>query len=187
MDLVTLWLPIVLSAVFVFVASSLLHMVIPIHKGDYQKMQGEEKILAEMRNGGLTPGVYMFPGMQSMKDCKSPEFLEKYKKGPVGVITVFSTGPTPSMAKNLIQWFLFCLLINTFVAYVCTLLPAGTAYPVVFRWAGTVAILGYAATNLPASIWMGQPWRITLKFVFDGIVYGLVTAGTFGWLWPKAM
>lgn len=186
MDLASLWLPIVLSAVFVFLASSLVHMVIPIHKGDYKKLPGESAIMAEMRKHSLATGTYMFPGMESMKDCKSPEYLEKYKQGPVGILTMMPGG-TPSMAKNLVQWFFYCVLISVFVGYVCTLLLAGTAYGEVFRWAGTVALLGYSASGLVDSIWKGQKWSITMKFVFDGVLYALVTAVTFGWLWPKGM
>jgi hypothetical protein len=186
MDLASLCIPIVVSAVFVFVASSILHMVVPIHKGDYKQMPGESSIMAEMRKHHIERGTYMFPHMSSMKDCKSPEYLARYKEGPVGIVTILPGG-TPSMAKNLVQWFFYCLLISVFTAYVCTLLPVGTSYGVVFRWAGTVAILGYAVGGLADSIWKGQKWSITLKFVFDGLVYGLVTAGTFGWLFPKGM
>ena len=187
MDLVSLWLPIVLSGVLVFIASSILHMVIPIHKGDYKKMPGEAGVMAELRKNSVAPGMYMFPCTGSMKDWKSPEYLERYKQGPVGILTILPAGPTPSMGKNLVQWFFFCVLISCFSAYVCTLLPAGTAYSVVFRWAGTVAILGYGASGVSNSIWHGQPWSVTLKFVFDGVIYGLLTGGTFGWLWPKGM
>lgn len=187
MDLASLWLPILLSGVFVFIASSVLHMVIPIHKGDYKKTPGEPGVMAELRKNSATPGVYMFPWAASMKDCKSPEHLEKYKQGPVGILTILPVGPTPSMGKNLAQWFVFCLVISCFVDYVCTLLGAGAPFSVVFRWAATVAILGYSASGLTESIWKGQPWSITIKFVFDGIVYALVTGATFGWQWPQAM
>lgn len=188
MHLVDLWLPIVVSAVFVFVVSSIIHMFLPIHKGDYKKLPAEDKVMAELRNQGVTPGVYHFPKMDSPNDMKSPEYLEKFKKGPVGLLTVIPAGPTPGMAKNLIQWFLFCLLISAFAAYIGgKLIPAGADYHMVFRWTGTIAILGYSVSSLSESIWMGRPWKITMKHVCDGIVYGLVTAGSFGWLWPKAM
>ena len=183
-SLTQLWLPILLAAVFVFIASSILHMVIPIHKGDFRKMPGEDKVLAEMRTAGLQPGTYMFPGSESMKDCGSPEFIEKCKRGPVGFVTVTPSG-APGMGKNLLQWFLYSILIGVFVAYAVSLgLNRGAAYLSVFRLAGTVAILGYAMGALPDSIWKGQKWSITGKFVFDGVLYGLVTGGTFGWLWP---
>ena len=181
-----LWMPILVSAVFVFIASSLLHMVIPIHKGDYKKMPGEEKVLAEMRANGLQPGSYMFPCAASMKDMGSPEMIEKMNKGPVGNLIVIPSGPF-NMGKSLGQWFAYSVLISVFVAYAGTLaLSAGAGYSAVFRFTGTIAILGYAFSAVPDSIWKGQGWGITGKFVFDGIVYGLVTAGTFGWLWPTA-
>jgi len=182
--LTELWLPILLSAVFVFVASSIFHMVIPIHKGDFRKMPGEDKVLTDMRSAGIQPGSYMFPCAENMKDmCTSP-MIEKCKLGPVGFLTVVPSGP-PGMGKNLVQWFVFTVLIGAFVAYAAGLgLPRGSAFMAVFRLAGTVAILGYSMGSLPDSIWKGQKWSITLKFVFDGVVYGLVTGATFGWLWP---
>lgn len=182
--LTQLWLPILLSAVFVFIASTIIHMALPIHKGDFGKLPGEEKILAEMRAQGVRPGSYGFPMCESMKDMGSPQMIEKYNLGPVGSMTVIPNGPC-NMGKSLVLWFLYSILIGVFVAYVAALgLNRGAAYLPVFRLAGTVAILGYAMGALPDSIWKGQKWSITFKFVFDGVVYGLVTGATFGWLWP---
>ncbi len=186
LSLAELWLPILLSAAFVFIVSSIIHVVIPIHRGDFKKMPGEEKVLEEMRTQGLQPGSYMFPCAGSMKDMCSPEMIEKCKLGPVGFLTVTPSGP-PGMAKSLVQWFVYSILVGVFVAYLAKLgLERGAEYMLVFRMTGTIAILGYAMGELTDSIWKGRSWIITLKFVFDGIIYGLVTAGTFGWLWPDA-
>jgi hypothetical protein len=185
-SLTELWLPILLSGVFVFIASTLLHMVIPIHKGDFKKLPGEDAVLEAMRSKGIKPGTYMFPCAASMKDMGSPEMIEKCKRGPVGFMTVVPSG-APGMGKNLVQWFVFCLLVALFVAYIAMLgLERGDEYMTVFRLTGTAGILGFAMGAFPESIWKGQSWGITAKFVFDGVVYGLVTAGTFGWLWPAA-
>ncbi|MCP4248103.1 MAG: hypothetical protein GY778_13745 [bacterium] len=184
--LTDLWLPILLSAVFVFVVSSILHMVIPIHRGDYSKLPGEEKVLAEMRSHSVAPGEYMFPCSGSMKDMCSPEMIEKYQQGPVGFLTVVPSG-APGMGKNLVLWFLYSVLIGVFVAYIAHLgLSPGTHYLAVFRVTGAVAVLAYGVAYIPNSIWKGGRWSTTLKFLFDGIIYGLVTGGTFGWLWPAA-
>jgi len=64
-------------------------------------------------------------------------------------------------------------------------LPVGTSYLMVFHTVGLTAFLAYAAGQLPAAIWMGKPWSIAAKEVLDGLIYGLVTAGAFGWLWPR--
>jgi len=179
-----LWLPILLSAVFVFIVSSILHMVIPIHKGDFKKLPGEEKILAEMRSQSVRPGSYGFPMCESMKDMGSPEMIAKCKLGPVGFMTVTPNGPC-NMGKSLILWFLYSLLIGVIVACAAaSSLHHGEAFANVFHLTALAATLGYAVGALPESIWKGQKWSITLKFVFDGVLYGIATGLTFGWLWP---
>ena len=180
----SLWLPILLSAVIVFFASFIMHMVLPYHKGDYRKLPEEDKVRAALRGVALTRGLYMFP-FSTHKEMKSPEMTAKYKEGPVGTMTVFPVGP-PAMPKFLGMWFVYCLIIGFFVAYLTgrTVL-AGSPYPAVFRVAGTAAFLAYGLGQLSNGIWKGQTWSMTIKEVIDGLVYGLLTAGTFGWLWPR--
>ena len=182
--LAALWLPILLSAVFVFIASSIMHMVLPYHRSDYGQLPDEDKILATLRAAGLKQGLYVFPYC-THKDMKSPAIAEKQKQGPVGFMTILPSGP-PVMPKFLIQWFAYCLVIGFFVAYLTahTVAP-GVNYLVVFRVAGTAAFLGYGLGHLSNGIWKGEPWSVTIKDVIDGLVFGLLTAGTFGWLWPR--
>lgn len=185
--LLDLWLPILLSSVFVFVASSIIHMCLPIHKADYRRMPDEAEVLALLRAKRLEPGGYVFPHLGSMKEMGSPEALEKYRQGPVGFLTVVPSGP-PAMGKNLLQWFLYSVLIGVIVAHVATLagLERGASFSAIFHLTATIAILGHAVTSIPDSIWKGQPWTSTCKFIGDGIVYGLIVGATFGWLWPGA-
>ncbi|HEV2200787.1 MAG TPA: hypothetical protein VGR73_13280 [Bryobacteraceae bacterium] len=182
--LTALWLPIVLSAVIVFVASSIMHMLLPYHKSDYRQLPDEDKLLATLRAAGLTRGLYHFPFCQH-SEMKSPAIQEKFKQGPVGFITIFPSGPM-KMGKFLGMWFVYCLIIGLFVAYLTgrTVAP-GEQCLAVFRVAGTAGFMAYGLGILSNGIWKGQPWGMTLKEVFDGLIYGLLTAGTFGWLWPK--
>jgi hypothetical protein len=185
-DLSALWLPIVLSAVLVFLASSVIHMVLPIHRGDFQKLPGEDALLAAMRSHGLPPGQYLFPCPASMQEMASPEMLKKYEQGPVGQLIVRPNGP-PAIGRSLVQWFLFSLAIGFCTAYICGLtLAPGTAGMRVFRIAGAVALLPYAVAYAHDSIWKGLRWGTAMKFVFDGVIYALVTAAAFAWLWPAA-
>ncbi len=184
--LTTLWLPIVVAAVLVFVVSSIIHMCLPIHKGDYRKLPDEAGLLETLRQKGLEPGFYVFPCAPSMKEMGSPEMVEKYNRGPVGSMMIHPSGP-PAIGRSLVQWFVFSIAIGVFVAYVARLaLGAGAGFLPVFRLTGTVAVLGYAVSAIPDAIWKGQSWRITAKYVLDGVVYGLVTGVAFGWLWPDA-
>ena len=185
-DLASLWLPILLSAVLVFVVSSIIHMVVGWHKADHKKLAKETEALEAMRKLGVSPGSYMFPCPASMKDMSSPEMLEKYNAGPVGFMTVFPNGP-PAMGKSLVLWFIYSIVISIFVGYIATMsLSRGADYNLVFRVTGTVAILGYAVPNVVDTIWKGVSWGVTFRFIVDGILYGLCTAGAFGWLWPAA-
>jgi len=182
--LTALWLPIVLSAVIVFVASSIMHMVLPYHKSDYKQLPDEDKILSALRPFNLQRGLYIFP-FCNHQNMKSPEITAKYKQGPVGFLNIMPNRQ-PAMPKFLIQWIAFCLLISFFVAYLTghTVAP-GANYLVVFRVAGTAAFLAYGLGNVSNGIWKGQTWTATIKEVFDGLVFGLLTAGAFGWLWPR--
>jgi hypothetical protein len=180
-----LWLPILLSAVIVFIASSILHMVLPYHRSDYRKLPDEEKVADALRAAGVTPGpVYHFPHT-THSTMKSPEVAEKFKRGPVGLLTVIPSGP-PAMGKYLGLWFGYCIVMSIFVAYLTgrTRVP-GTQYLEVFRVAGATAFVGYGIGQLQDSIWKGQTWGVTFKHVVDGLIYALLTAGVFGWLWPR--
>ncbi len=181
----SLWLPILLSAVFVFIVSALVHMVLKYHNTDYSRLPNEDTVRAAIRGGNPAPAQYVIPYCSEMKQMETPEMKQKYTEGPVAVLNVLRTG-VPSMGRPLTRWFIFSLLVSLFVAYVAAhTLPAGSPYLQVFRVAGATAFLAYAAGQVPAAIWMGKPWRVAWKEVFDGLLYGLVTAGTFGWLWPR--
>jgi len=183
-SLSALWLPIVLSAVIVFVASSIMHMLLTYHRSDYRQLPDEDKITATLRASNLQRGLYVFP-FCTHKEMKSPAIQEKYKQGPVGFITVMPPGP-PAMPKFLGLWFAYTILVSFFVAYLTAhTVPLGSSYLAVFRVVGTAAFLAYGLGSLPSGIWKGQVASTTIKETIDGLVYALLTAGTFGWLWPR--
>jgi len=180
-----LWLPILLSAVIVFVASSILHTVLPWHHSDYPKMPNEDKVMEALRPLAIPPGDYMVPRPSTRADMRSPEFLDKMKKGPVMVVTVMPAGPF-SMGRNLVLWFFYCVVVTLFSAYITgRALPAGAHYLQVFRFVGATAFMGYSLALWQMSIWYRRAWSTTIKATIDGLIYALLTAGTFGWLWPR--
>jgi hypothetical protein len=180
----SLWLPIFLSAVFVFIVSALIHMVLKYHTNDFSKLPGEDQVMDAVGKQGAPPGDYVFPHAGSMKAMSDPAYIEKFKKGPTGMITIFPPGP-PGMTKELLIWFLYCLVVSTFAAYVAgRALGPGAEYLAVHRFAGVTAFAGYSLAQIQNSIWYKRSWSTTLKNMFDGLIYGSVTGGTFGWLWP---
>ena len=184
--LLDLWLPILVSAAFVFLASSVIHMALPYHKSDCGKLAGEEQVLAVLRTQGLKPGQYMFPRAESMKEMCTPEMIAKLNQGPVGYMNIMPSGPF-SMGRSLTQWFVLSLVISACTAYVAGLaFAAGSEGMLVFRAPSAVALVGYAVSSATDSIWKGVLWSTTAKFVFDGLVYALCTGAAFAWLWPAA-
>ena len=180
-----LWLPILLSSIIVFIASSVIHMFTPWHKSDYLKVPDEDRVMDALRPMNIPPGDYMMPRPASLADLKSAEFLEKRKRGPVMVFTVMPSGPF-AMGKQLAFWFVYSCAIGTFAAYVTgRALPVGTAYLHVFRFAGTIAFVGYSLALWQMTIWYNRSVGTTIRSTIDGLIYALLTAGTFGWLWPR--
>ena len=179
-----LWMPILISSVLVFIASSIIHMVLPWHKGDYPSMPNEAKAIDALRPLAIPPGDYMVPHCDTSQEMHSPEFAEKLKQGPVMVVTVLPNGPL-TMGRNLLLWFLYCGVVTVFAAYVAgRALPAGASYPHVFQLVGATAFVGYALALWQMFIWYRRSLSTTLKATIDGLIYALLTAGTFGWLWP---
>jgi hypothetical protein len=184
-ELSALWLPILLSAVLVFLASSVIHMASPWHKSDYPKVPNEDRVRDALRTLSIPPGDYMIPRPANRMELNSPEFMEKIRIGPVVILTVLPNGPMP-MARNMGLWFLYCTAISVFAGYIAgrALFP-GADYLDVFRFAGATAFLGYVVALWQLSIWYRRSWITTLKVTVDGLIYACLTAGTMAWLWPN--
>jgi hypothetical protein len=180
-----LWLPILIAAVLVFVASSVIHMALGYHKGDYRKAPREDDLMAAMRPFHLEPGDYSMPRPASMADLKTPEYQKKWAAGPVVFFTVLPND-THGMAAQFVGWFVYSLFIGMVGAYVTGLAYGpGADYMHIFRMATTVTFIGYAGALPSYSIWYKRSWRTTFVGMVDGLIYGMVTAGTLGWLWPR--
>jgi len=183
--LAQLWLPILLSAVILFVASSILHMVLPWHRDDYRSVPDQERLRAALQPLAIPPGDYVVPRPSSREEMRSPEFLARVNEGPNLVLTVLPNGPW-TMGRNLSLWFVYLLVVAVFAAYVAgRVLPPGADYLMVFRVVGTSAFLGFAVALWQMSIWYRRAWSTTIKATIDGLIYGMLAAGVFGWLWPS--
>ncbi len=182
-SLTALWLPILLSAVLVFVASSLIHMVLGWHAGDFKKFPSEDAVLDALRPFNLAPADYVAPRPSSMAETNTPEFKAKAARGPRVMLTVLAAGN--SMPRSLALWFVHSIVVAVFAAYVAGVtLPAGAPYLTVFRVTSTVAFAGYALALWPSWIWYSRSFGSTIRSTIDGLVYALLMGGAFGWLWP---
>src|SRR5688572_28617186 len=181
----SLWLPILISAVLIFFLSFVVHTVLKYHNSDFGKLSDEDRVMDALRPFNIPPGDYVFPYAHGMEAMKSEAYQQKVIKGPVWFVTALRPGAVFSMGPQLTQWFAYSLLVGIMCAYLAgrMLLP-GADYLSVFRLTGTVAFACYSMALMQRSIWFAQSWSSTLKSMFDGLLYALVTAGAFGWLWP---
>lgn len=183
-SILILWLPILLSAVAVFILSSIIHMAIPgWHRKDFKQLPEEDKVMDALRPFNIPPGSYVMPYASKNEDYKSEAFRKKLEKGPAGFITIVKN--QMNMLPALIKWFGYSLIVGIFTAYIATrtLTPA-TEFAKVLQITSAVAFMGYSLALIQNSIWFRKSWMATLRSVIDGILYGLATGAIFAWLWP---
>jgi len=182
-----LWLPIIVSGGICFVWSALAWTMLPHHKSEWRRLSTEPDLIAALRKDPPAPGLYSFPFARGA-DMNRADTRTALENGPVGFITIGRNG-VPSMGKMMGQSVLFYLLASTLAAYVAWHAAPGSKlgipYLSTFRIVGTVATMGYVLGSIPASIWFARPWKSWGYQLFDGAVMGMLTAGVFGWLWPK--
>lgn len=185
-SLVQLWLPILLGAVFVFVASSFVHLVFKWHQRDYWKLSNEDEVRATVRQGAAVPGQYSVPHCFGPSDAQKPEIQQKFAEGPVMVMWVLASG-MPAMGKMLGQWFALSLAVAFLTAYIAAhSLAPGAAPGLVLRVTASIAFLAYATGSVSDGIWMGKPWAAVGKDLLDALIYGFASGAAFAWLWPAA-
>jgi hypothetical protein len=182
--LAELWMPIVASAVAVFVLSSLVHMVFKWHSPDYRALSNEDEVRTAIQKANPAPGEYMLPHCADTKEMQSPEAQQKFRDGPVALLTLRARG-MPGMGRSLMLWFLYTLAVGLFAGYVASrTLPAGTVAGRVLQVVATIAFVTYVGGSIQNGIWMGKPWRSVSKDVLDGLLYGMATGAVFALLWP---
>ena len=184
-SLPSLWMPILLSTVLVFLASFVTHMVLKYHWSDFRRMPLEDDVMETLRRFNIPPGDYVVPHPKDAAALRSKEFQEKVARGPRFVATIVPAGQT-GMGAQLAQWFVFCTVVSVFAGYLTSRsVPAGAEYLHVSQVASTTAFIGYTLARWADVIWYRRSVTTALKYTFDGLLFGFITGGTFGGLWPQ--
>lgn len=144
----SLWLPILVSGVIVFIASSIIHALLPYHRSDYGRVPSEDEVMAALRGFQISPGDYEIPYAATPKERGGQEFVEKTENGPNALLTMVDG--KPNMGKLLGQWFLYCLVVCILTAYIAGLsLSPGAGFMKILRLAGSAAFAGFSAGLWP--------------------------------------
>ena len=182
--LIPLWLPILLSAVVVWIISAVVWMALPHHKRDFIALPDEDSFMDAVRKSGIKPGNYIFPDFRDSKAMKSEKMQKALNEGPVGHLSVWQTPLT--MGSKMVATFIVYLVVSTLIAYLTRVaLPGAAPFAKVFQVAATAGILAYCFSFIPNAVWFGSYKRTIAANIVDGIVYGLITGAIFAWRWPQ--
>ena len=179
-----LWAPILATAVLIFIASSLIHMVFKWHNSDYNKLDNEDAVRAAILAGSPAPAQYVLPHCNDMKEMGSEVMIQKYTEGPVAVLTIMKSGP-PKMGGTLTMWFIYSVVVAAIVG--CLALAAYPGKANASSAGSLVAVatfMTYVGGSVPFAIWLGKPWGSVAKDALDGVIYAAISGVTFMMLWP---
>lgn len=182
----TLWLPILASAVAVFILSSIIHMALPFwHRSDYRSLPDEAAVLEALRPLNIPPGEYMAPRPASNEDMRSESFKEKMNRGPIFQINLMKPGPI-SLGRPLALWFVYLLVVAFVVAHVTTVaVGSATDTRVIFHTVALTSLMGYVMALWQGVIWFQRPVLTAFKATIDGVIYAIVTGMIFVYFWPR--
>jgi hypothetical protein len=181
--LIPLWLPILLSAIAIWVISVIASMALPHHKRDFIDLPGEDGFMDYIRTSGIKPGNYLFPDFRGREAMKSEKVEKALKEGPVGHLSVWRTPLT--MGGKMAATFIVYLVVSTLIVYLTRVaIPGAAPFAKVFQVAATAGILAYCFSFIPNAVWFGSYKRTIVATFIDGIVYGLITGAIFAWRWP---
>lgn len=181
-----LWLPMLLSAVAVWLWALLACTILALHKKDWKPLPNDDAFANALRPLNLLPGVYCFPYFKDFKHFNDPAFQARWNAGPNGIIHVWRA--SQNMGATMLLSFLVYLVASFFIAY------AGYAAmgPIVphsktFQVIGAMGVLAYSFAGLPNMIWFQANPRAKVTAVIDGIIMGLITGAIFAALWPATI
>jgi ABC-type cobalt transport system substrate-binding protein len=183
--LLSLWLPILLSAVAVFVISSVIHMVVKWHASDYAGFSNEDAVRAAIRAANPTPGRYVVPFCKDMKDMGSEAMLKKYQEGPIGHVLIGPNG-APNMGKYLGMWFVWTLGVAIVAAFVVSQIFGldPTRARAAAKLVGAITFIAFGFGTVTESIWGMRPWSSSVKHLLDAALYAVGAGLVFYFLWP---
>ncbi len=185
-SILDLWLPILLGTFLAWIASALIHIALKYHNSDYQQLANEDEVRTAVKSGSPGLGVHSVPYCVDMAQMNDEGMQQKFREGPVAFVTIFPNG-MPPMGKLIGQQILYFLIGSVLVAYCASLaLSPGDGYLEVFRFVAAVGFLAFGWATVPFSIWYGHLWSTAAKYLLDALIYGLLVAGSFAWLWPEA-
>ena len=179
-ELISLFFPVLLTTVALFISGFLCWAILPNHKPDWQKLPNEDEFLDAIAELNLPRGNFAYPHAMDQQSMESDTYKRAVERGTFGTVQVW--GEAPKMGTNLIRQVVYLLVTNSCLAYLSTLaLPAGADFMQVFRFVATAALLTFTVAVVPGTIWFKN--RLT-GYLIDGVIQAVIVGAIFGSMWP---
>lgn len=176
--ILSLWIPVVATALATMILSTLAWTLLPHHKPDMQEHPNADELAEQVRASDVPPGNYYFPAYGTPK-APGP-FI---KAGPWGNLKIYPSAP--NMGRNIALTFLTLLVVAVFVGYITAqACSPGSDTSRVFQIAMTTAVLCHVFGGALNGIWFGKRLRFFITDAIDGLVYSAATGACFALLWP---
>jgi hypothetical protein len=176
----------ILGGIVVFVFSAIDHMVLPTGHMGLKSLPREEAVLAALRAGIPEPGLYFFPGMDMSRRATEEEqkaYIEKFVKGPTGLMVYSPGGVQPMMPTQLVSELLTNILGACIAAFVVSLTAASFGRRVL-----VVTLLGvfaWLAISVSYWIWYRFPTDFILAEGFDQVGGWILGGIVIAWMYRK--
>jgi hypothetical protein len=90
------------------------------------------------------------------------------------------------MGKSLGLWFVWTLVVASFASLVALhTIPLNGDAHMAAHVIALISFVMYGAGSVQDFIWMGKPFSSMMKYLLDALIYSVVTALSFMWLWPS--
>lgn len=166
----------VLGGVILVVWGMLAWVALPLHKDTVQNLPNEDAVVTALQ-GLPQQGVYIFPGMPKNSSDKAAmdAYMERYSRGPMGMVVYDPRGGDPAMVSNII----IGLLIAFLAAFIATwAYQRSTAITGTFiqrlSFFGMLGMFLAVAAYFNNWNWMGYPLGYTTSMALDTIIAWLL-------------
>jgi len=171
----------VAGGIVLFIWGFLSWVVLPIHTHTMKNIPNEDRVIDVLRESIDAKGMYVIPGMPHAQGAPSPEaekaWLEKYQRGPVGMIMYDPLGSSPMMPMQMVTGIVLNMLSALVVAWFLSRSTA-SASPYLARVAfcGMFGVFIMLASQLVAWNWFNEPNDWTAGLIIDSLI-GWLLAG----------
>ncbi len=174
-----------LAGVAMFFWGFISHAVLGLGDAGIRELNGEEKILAALRDNIKEPGFYFFPGgggartapTAAQRDAAMKAWQDRFKAGPWGIMIYHPEGTVPMSPGQLMLQALTDVVLGVLLALLLAKVSASlTSFGARITFIAVIGLIAGIALLVPYWNWYGFPTNFTVASLADQLI-GFCAAG----------